>query len=437
MNRKSVILISFDAVSARDLDKLSEMKNFSELMKNGSVIKKVDSVYPSLTYPAHATIMTGRYPLEHGVINNTFLEINNNKPNWYWYSKYIKSDTVYDLALKKGLTVASILWPTTAGSEITYNMPEIHCNKSYDNQIIKSIFAGSVFYQYKMNKRFGHLREGVKEPMLDDFAVEVTKATIKEKKPNLLLLHLLDVDYQKHSYGTESIEVDEALERHDRRLGEIIDTLKECGIYDDTTIIILGDHSQCDVKYAIRLNSIFTKEGLISVNNNRIEKHKVIAKSCDGSSYIYCTDKKIEDKVYKILINLQNQENSPIKEIYTDTDIIRLGADIKSSFMVEAKEGYYFVDGTEGEFVSEIDKLSEDEHKVRACHGYIHTKDDYKTFFMASGKDIKKGIALEHGKLINHGPTIAKILGLNLEDATGIPEERILEDEVLEEKILA
>lgn len=437
MNRKSVILISFDGVSAKDLDKLSKMKNFSELMKNGSVIKKVDSVYPSLTYPAHATIMTGRYPLEHGVINNTFLEVNNSKPNWYWYSKYIKSDTVYDIALKKGLTVASILWPTTAGSGITYNMPEIHCNRSYDNQIIKSAFAGSIFYQYKMNKRFGYLREGIKEPMLDDFAVEVTKATIKEKKPNLLLLHLLDVDFQKHAYGTESREVEDALGRHDRRLGEIINTLKESGIYEDTTIIVLGDHSQSDVKYAIRLNSIFRKEGLISVNNNIIENYKVIAKSCDGSSYIYCTDKKVEDKVYKILINLQNQENSPIKEIFTDTDIIRLGADIKSSFMVEAKEGYYFIDGSEGELVCDIDKLSDDEYKVKACHGYVHTKDDYKTFFMASGKHIKKGYVLEHGKLINHGPTIAKILGFDLEDATGMPEVRILEDEISEEKILA
>lgn len=429
MERKNVIIISFDAVSSSELDELSKMKNFSELIKNGAVIKNVESIYPSLTYPAHATIVTGRYPHEHGIINNTFLDVNNNNPDWYWYRRHIKGDTVYDLAIKKGMTVASILWPVTGRSIITYNMPEIHCNRSWDNQIIKSVLAGSPFYQYDMNKRFGHIRDGIKEPMLDDFSMEVAKATIKEKKPNLLLLHLIDVDSQKHNFGTNSKEVKEALCRHDRRLGEIVDTLKECGTYEDTTIIALGDHSQFDVKYAVRLNSFFKEEGLITVHNNRIDKYKAIAKSCDGSSYIYCKDKDTERKVYALLNGLQQRDDSPIKEIYTDNEIMKLGADIKSSFIVEAKKGYYFVDGYEGDLICEISNLKEDEHKVKACHGYIPTAEDYGTFFVASGKNIKKGVVLEHGKLINHGPTIAKLLGLELEDATGTVESRILESE--------
>ena len=48
-------------------------------------------------------------------------------------------------------------------------------------------------------------------------------------------------------------------------------------------------------------------------------------------------------------------------------------------------------------------------------------------FFIASGKGIKSGIVLENGKLINHGPTIAKILGIDLKDADGMAEEKILD----------
>ena len=73
MKNKYVIVISFDAVSEEDLEFLSKQPNFSKLIKNGALIKNVESVYPSLTYPAHATIVTGKYPKNHGVINNTVL----------------------------------------------------------------------------------------------------------------------------------------------------------------------------------------------------------------------------------------------------------------------------------------------------------------------------------------------------------------------------
>lgn len=179
MKNKYVIVISFDAVSEEDLEFLSKQPNFSKLIKNGALIKNVESVYPSLTYPAHVTIVTGKYPKNHGVINNTVLDFKNDNPDWYWYRKYIKGDTIFDLAEKSGMKTCSILWPVTARSKITYNMPEIFCTKRYDNQILKSALAGSKIYQVNMNKRFGYLRQGMEEPYLDNFATEVAKKTIR------------------------------------------------------------------------------------------------------------------------------------------------------------------------------------------------------------------------------------------------------------------
>ena len=62
MKNKYMIVISFDAVSCEDLEVLRKLPNFSKIIKEGALIKNVDSIYPSLTYPAHATIVTGRYP---------------------------------------------------------------------------------------------------------------------------------------------------------------------------------------------------------------------------------------------------------------------------------------------------------------------------------------------------------------------------------------
>lgn len=429
MKNKYVIVISFDAVSEEDLEFLSKQPNFSKLIKNGALIKNVESVYPSLTYPAHATIVTGKYPKNHGVINNTVLDFKNDNPDWYWYRKYIKGDTIFDLAEKSGMKTCSILWPVTARSKITYNMPEIFCTKRYDNQILKSALAGSKIYQVNMNKRFGYLRQGMEEPYLDNFATEVAKKTIRELKPNLILLHLIDSDSQKHKYGIENKKVIESLKRHDERLGEIIESLKLAGIYEDSTIIALGDHSQINVNNVIKLNSILMKNDLINVNGNKIKSYKAIAKSCDGSSYIYLKNKndvETRKKVRDILNELKNKYINVIEEVYNNEEIKNLGADINASFMIEAKRGYYFIDDFLGEAIEVIDESSKIKHKLRASHGYLPSRDNYKTFFIAYGKTIKKGVVLEKGKLINHGPTIAKILDIDLRDCDGIVEERIL-----------
>ena len=428
MNNEHTIIVSFDAVSSKDLEYLKKLPNFSGVINGGALIKKVETVYPSLTYPVHVSIVTGKKPINHGIVNNTKLEINNENPNWYWYRKDIKGETLFDLAEKNNLKTCAILWPVTGKGRIKYNMPEIFCNRPWENQIIKSAVAGSMLYQLNMSNRFGKFREGLKQPQLDNFAMEVAKATIIEKKPNLMLLHLVDVDTQKHYHGCNSSEVKEALLRHERRLGEIINALKEANIYEKSTLILLGDHSQLDTDKLIRLNSLFVEKELIKINRkNKVKSYKAITKSCDGSCYVYLKDKSSIREVQEILLEEMNKEQSGIEKIFTREEAIDLGVDKNCDFIIEAKKGYYFIDDTSGKTYEKVnkEKIGVIKHRLSAAHGYLPKKEEYSTFFIAKGNSIKKGLILENGQLINHGPTIAEIMGLDLEEADGVVERRI------------
>ena len=433
MESKYLIVISFDAVSSDDIDKLEKLDNFKYLMDNGSVIKNVESVYPTLTYPAHATIMTGMYPKNHGIINNTLNKFSDINPDWYWYRKYVKTKTLYDLASEKGLTTAALLWPVAGRSSINYNLAEIFAPKPWQNQLVMSALAGSLKYQLDLNKRFGHLRNGLSQPALDNFVHESVKYTIDKYKPNLLLIHYTDVDTNRHYHGYNSKEANDALLRHDKRLGEIIKALKDANIFEESTIVALGDHSALDGNYMIRLNSLFRENGLLKVNKKGIiTSYKAVAKNCDGSSYVYLKDKNDTDtykKVKELLENLKNSDKSPIDFILNSKEAEDEGADPNCSFMVEGNLNYYFVDETLGKV---IEKVKENEvgkvpHRTKATHGYHPKKPNYNTFFMAFGKGIKKGVKIDGGKLINHGPTLAKILGVDLGKTDGEAEERILD----------
>ncbi len=425
MKKQNMIVISLDAVSSKDVEILKTLPNISKLIKSGALIKNIKTIYPSLTYPAHVSIVTGKYPVNHGITNNTVLNIKDENPNWNWYGNKIKGDTLFDLAREKGFKTCSIVWPVTGKMKIDYNMPEIFETKPWHNQIVMSALAGSIFYQLNLNKKFGDIRRGTREPYLDDFVTECTKYTIENYKPNLTMIHLIDVDSHRHDYGYFSREAFDALNRHDKRVGEIIDSLKKSGIYEDTTIVLLGDYSAIDVNNVIRLNSEFKKEGLLSSDGNKILDFKAVARECGGSAYIYISREakpKEREMVLKILERLK--EMGAIEKIITREEAINLGADSICDYMVEGSLGYYFTNEVLGEFVENTSRIKNG-HIYKAVHGYSPEKEEYETFFLACGKGIKEDFELEGGSLINHAPTLGKILGIKFKDIDGVVEERI------------
>lgn len=126
-------------------------------------------------------IITGQYPAVHGIINNTKLQPRRQSPDWFWYRKDIQLMPLYDVAKEKGLTTAAFLWPVTAGSKIDYNLAEIFPNRIWTNQVLVSLKVSSPLFLYEMNKKYGKLSHGIKQPWLDDFVTACAVDTIKSR----------------------------------------------------------------------------------------------------------------------------------------------------------------------------------------------------------------------------------------------------------------
>ncbi|MCL6573293.1 MAG: ectonucleotide pyrophosphatase/phosphodiesterase [Bacillus sp. (in: Bacteria)] len=433
MNRLTdhLLIISFDCLSALDFHILKDLPHFQTILKNGAYVENVESIYPSVTYPCHATIVTGNYPNRHGVINNTLMQPGKPSPDWNWYRNCIRGTTLYDEVKKANMTTAALLWPVTGKADIDYNLPEIFANRPWQNQIIVSLMNGTPRYQWNLNKRYGHLRSGLEQPELDDFVLASTVDTIKTKKPNLLMVHFTDLDTQRHYHGFSSEEAMSAIYRHNERLGSIIDALKESGIYEDTTVVLLGDHSALDENKAVNLNVLFHKKKLISSNGKgKLLNWQAYCKSCDGSAYIYLFDKNdsaSRSVVESLLYSLLDDPKSGIEKVLTGEQAAAKGADGTCAFMIEAQKGYYFLEDFEGEYLKTITKedAKADKKYTLACHGYSPEKENYGTIFMAAGKGIKS-ITIPSIRLIDEGPTFARLLGVSLGNTDGRVIEEIL-----------
>jgi len=412
LTNQHLVIISLDALGFRDINEhQSELPTLNKLVNGGTWVKEVKGIYPTLTYPSHTTIITGQYPSVHGIVNNTKIQPERRSPDWFWYQKDVKSPTLYDLARKQKLTTAAFLWPVTAGSKITYNLAEIFPNRIWTNQVLVSMRASSPLFILEMNNKYGKLRNGIRQPELDDFITACAVDTIKNKKPNLTLLHLVDMDSMRHRYGVRSDEAMEALHRLDNHVSQIIKATKEAGTFDDTNFVILGDHYQINVDRMIHLNTMFAKRGWLTAKSDQTFKKnwQVMAKTCDGSTYIYTKDFGQIDRLRDLISGVEG-----VEKIHSGQEAAQRGADPKCTLMVEAKAGYYFTDESDRAQVVEkvLPDMMGDADRYRGVHGYDPDKPGYKTTMIFNGPMIKENNTVEKADLVDEAPTFAKLLGL-------------------------
>ena len=413
MKRNKLVVISLDSMGFRDLNELRDLvPNLAQLIEKGTWVKKVQGIFPTLTYPSHTSIITGQYPAVHGVVNNTKLQPRRLSPDWYWYRKDVKATPLYDVAREAGMTTAAFLWPVTAGSKIDYNLAEIFPNRIWTNQVMVSLKARSPWFLMQMNHRYGKLRHGIKQPWLDDFITACAVDTLKNKQPDLTLIHLVDMDSMRHRYGVRSDEAKAALQRLDGRVARLIRATKDAGTYGQTNFVILGDHYQINVDKMIHLNQLFAKQGwLTPVDGKTTYKGnwRVTAKTCDGETYVYTRGNVDLGKVKQVIAGVEGVEH-----IYDGAEAVKLGAAPKCAFLVEAKPGYYFTDEVNRPAVVEkVDPASLGTHdRYHGVHGYGPNQPNYFTTAIFAGPYVREGATVDGAHLVDEGPTFAALLGL-------------------------
>ena len=89
-------------------------------------------------------------------------------------------------------------------------------------------------------------------------------------------------------------------------------------------------------------------------------------------------------------------------------------------FLLVASDGYYF----DNNAAPAEDALPTPGYG--GTHGYPHTDPELEGIFIASGAHIKAGVPLDKVRNMDLGPTIARLLGVELKDTEGRVLEEIL-----------
>ncbi len=393
-------MISLDAVAQPDADRLLSLPALSALARRGLFCGNVRTIYPTVTYPIHTSLITGCYPDAHGIGHNQPLQPDTpgNMRAWYWDVRHVRVKTLHQAAREKGMDVASVLWPVTGKCRaIRRNFPEI-LPLPGENAVLKMLSYASPLWVLRMELLYGKQRKSILEPDLDDYATLLCeKLYASHRPPDLLTVHLVDCDSMRHWYGTDSAEARAAMARLDGRVGRIVNAIEKAGILDETLICVVSDHGHQDAPRAVLLD-----QELKALCGAR-------AQSLGMGAYIFGDDLAAVRQALE-----SHRAEWRIAHIYGEEELRALHAPRDVRLAVEALPGCCFMDEME---------------EIHGEHGFGLDCSQARTLWWLSGPGIRAGVRLPEAQLVDIAPTLALALGLSLPRAQGRPDSRVFCDD--------
>ena len=215
----TVILVSIDGLRP-DYISPENTPHIADLATQGVHAKYMEPVFPSKTFPNHYSIITGLYPANHGIINNSmydstlgYFRLSDreviSKSGWWG------GEPLWITVQKHGYTSATYFWPGSDTDSIQGLQPTFRME--YDDDLEHSIRIDSVM-----------------------------AAVMRHPRPALITTYFSVVDTEGHRSGPKSEKTQDAMKDVDEHIGMLITRLKEEGVYDDINLVILGDHGMAE-----------------------------------------------------------------------------------------------------------------------------------------------------------------------------------------------
>lgn len=425
--KKKLFVLSVDSLFFDDLDWLRECPNLYGLYQRGSVVQKMKSTYPAMTYVAHSTMMTGCHEEKHGIYHNEKVEVGVAHPGWHWYRRELKTDTIFDAAKAGGYTISVINWPVTGGDKsVDYLVPEIWSDQVDGDSRPRFLTVCSEGME-ELFDRYRHLLRWKYQPELDDFGVACLKDIIRDHEPDVIMLHLSYLDHARHSFGGFAPEAKHALMECDRKIGELMDILKEKGSFEQYNFCVMGDHGHLPVKQVFNPNILLVKEGLIELDSQgQVKDYQCYIHSAGLSAHVVLKDPKdakVRRQVEELLSGWVKREEYGCEQVFNKEEMKSLHLTGPFDYAIEGRLGTAFGNNCTGPLICPTDNS---DYKLSvSAHGHLPTKGPQPIFF-AAGPDIKEGVVIKRGDLTDEAPTYAAILGVEMPWAQGKAMREIL-----------
>lgn len=218
-----VLIVSFDGLRP-DAIEAANMETVLSLMENGAYTLSAQTISPSLTLPAHASMLVGTCPAKHIVRWNLYVPQNG----------YALGTDIFDLAKAADLRTVMVV------------------AKEKLRQVTEPTSTDFFAYHDTTDKNSNPL--------------SVLRLALQQINEGfgLIFVHFGEGDLEGHASGWMSRAQLGVYGREDRGLGSIVQTLKDNGLYESTLIIVTSDHGGHDTTHGYDIPEDMTIPWIIS-----------------------------------------------------------------------------------------------------------------------------------------------------------------------------
>ncbi len=361
---RTVILISIDGLRADYLTS-ENTPNLVELANQGVRAEYLEPVFPSKTFPNHYSIITGLYPANHGIINNSmydpdlgFFRLSDrevlSKTAWWG------GEPLWITVQKHGHTSATYFWPGSDADSIQGFQPT---------------------YWMEYNHSLPH------PARIDSTVAAITRTP----RPALITTYFSIVDTQGHRYGPDSDEIRTALRDVDAQIGDLIARLKEAGLYEHINLVVLGDHGMAA-----------TSKDRVTILDDYIDPEDVWVVSLDAMGFLNVKDSTQSETLLDQLNEMPHarwftSDSVPEEWHYRNNDRI-------PDFVGIADVGWQMA--TQWNYDRNPDFYSGGNHGYDPEHPSMHSA------FIARGPQFKQNLVVEGFSLIHVYELLCAVLHL-------------------------
>lgn len=419
--RAKLLVVSVDAMQIDDLPFARTLPGFARILEHASVAE-IEGVFPTNTYPNHAAQITGCPPAVNGVYNNEqFQPQRGMRPEWFWDSRLLQVPTIFSAAKQAGLSTASIQWPVTGNeSNVDWLIPEIASPWLFtglEDQYRQTTNAATLERYVLPNLDL--IREQPK-PRYVRFVSEVSTEILRAERPDLMLTHLVELDFARHAHGTYGPHVEEALRAVDVTLCRYLEVLEAGGLLETTNIAIVSDHGHIDLVQHTSLNTVFVDRGFLRIaSDGTVASYDVFCLGAGLSGQLFLNPGITAERrgeVEELLAEIEADPQYRIRRIWTcDETRDAFGLDGPFEWVVESDPGVSVgASWTRRPVMAQGDA---DFPHGRGSHGHMPTEGG-QPLFIATGPAFKAGLDLGRRSMLAEAPTFAAVLGASLPHAT-------------------
>lgn len=326
--------------------------------------------FPSKTFPNHYTIVTGLRLAHHGIISNNMRasdipgEFSMSKRDVLADPRWWGGEPIWNTAEKQGRKAGAMFWPGSetviGGRQATYWTP----------------FDDDMPHGERVNRVLNWLRlpEG--------------------EQPSFLTLYFSDVDSAGHSRGPDSEDVQNAVTRVDKSIGELIAGVEKIGLSDRVHYVVVSDHGMA----AVAADRMIVLDDYLDV---------AAADVVDWAPVLALTPKDGDiEAMYAAL-----KDRHPALAVYRNNDMPAeyglAGHPRLPAIVAIAKEGWFITSKKE---LLRWD--SPDRHAPGGTHGYDPRLPSMHGLFIATGPRIKSGMRVKAFENIHIYDFLCAVLGL-------------------------